>query len=98
MVNSKLIEVLEDFTTISVSVGQTVVVDFQLLLKGAEQLSECSAISRDPLLDCTICSPTQLRITANHPGTATVISTISLLHTQDIVDRIGLVVQVAQAG
>jgi len=94
LVNSKLIEVLADFTTISVSVGQTVVVDFQMLLKGAEQLSECSAISRDPLLDCVITSPTQLRINATKPGTATVISTISLLHTREIVDRIGLVVQV----
>lgn len=94
MENSKLIEIVEDFTTISISVGQTVIVDYQLLLAGAEQLLESNVISRDRVISCEITHPRHVRIAAHSPGTATVISTVGLLPTGEIVDRIGLVVQV----
>lgn len=97
MVHSKLIEVLEDFSTISVSAGQTVIVDFQMLLAGAEQLLTTSAISRDASIECEICAPRQLRITCHRPGTATIISTVGLHGTEEVADRIGLVVQVIPA-
>lgn len=97
MVNSQLIEVTEDFSTISMGAGQTVIVDFQLLLPGAEELLESSAISRDNIIHCEICNPRQLRITAHSSGTATIISTVGLLPSNEIVDRLGLVVQVSQA-